>query len=132
MATLGVTYQPGCTSPTDQSYVSTLLPGTSGYAAFADIVQSCTLTAGCLSEGQQCMTLEGQQSQQGECIAACIAQKTNYLMSDNCAWCYGEYSGVCGYTYCLADCAVSSTSAACTSCLSMNCDNSRSLCVAGY
>lgn len=124
-------YDPGCTSYSDATYAATLVPGSSAFNTFAGIVQQCTLTAGCLAEGAQCMTQEGKQVVQGKCVANCIVQQTGYAMSDNCAWCYGEYSGVCGFTYCLADCAVDATTPACQSCLANNCDPSREACKAG-
>ena len=122
---------PGCTSPTDASYIAALLPGTLAYDNFANIVSDCTLKMGCLAVGTQCMAAGGQDIAQGKCISDCIVQQTGWLLSDNCAWCFGEFAGVCAFKSCLSDCAVNAAGPACTSCLATNCDPQANGCKAG-
>ncbi len=122
---------PGCTSYDDAAYVNTLTPGTTAFNNFVNIVQECTTVIGCLNEGTQCLMPEGAQVAQGKCVADCIAQQTGYAISTGCAWCYGEFSGICGYTYCFTPCTPDATSPDCQNCLAMNCDAKREACKAG-
>jgi hypothetical protein len=122
---------PGCTSSMDQSVVQTLNTNASAAAQFAGIVSDCTLKQGCTAKGDTCGTDQGKSIAKGSCIAKCITTTSSAPMSANCAWCYGMYSGECGYNYCLSECAVDATAPGCKNCLLVNCDAKRDACIAG-
>ena len=123
---------PGCTSDSDQSVISLLTPGSAAADNFATIVADCTLKQGCLAKGSTCASNDGKLAAQGLCVAKCINGASGAPpISANCAWCYGEYSGVCGFQSCLSQCAAAPSSAACTACLATNCDGKANACKAG-
>lgn len=137
------TTNPGCTAADDKTWVA-LADGTTVISDnFGDIVSDCTLKQGCLAMGGETCTADEQATSKAICITACIVKECGAVadtdptsakcskISNNCAWCYGRYSGECGFEKCLSDCAVDSSSAACRSCLAANCDTVRDACKTG-
>ena len=125
------TTDPGCTSTADKAAVAALKADTTKGDNFASVVADCTLKNGCLAMGGSCATDDEKSVAQGLCIADCIVANTNSLVSKKCAWCYGEYSGVCGFRYCLNQCAAAPSSKGCSDCLAANCDPVADACKAG-
>lgn len=139
------TTNPGCTSPDDLAWIELVSKDTSGDldSNFGNIVSNATLKQGCLAQGAECATPEEKAIAQGKCIRDKILETCKKLadtdkdsakctkISANCAWCYGEYSGQCGFQFCLSDCAVDSSSTACRDCLKTNCDVKRDACKDG-
>ena len=139
------TSNPGCTSADDLAWLDAVKADTSGNldSNFGALVSDATLKQGCLAQGADCATPEAKAIAQGKCIrdkilAACKkipdsdpASAKCAKVSANCAWCYGEFSGQCGFQYCLSDCAVDSSSDACRTCLKTNCDTVRDACKDG-
>ncbi len=123
---------PGCTGSADQAFVDTLLNDSTKSGSFADQVRDCTLTHGCMAKGTDCPTEAGKLAIQGQCIAQCVVENLDPAVgtvSANCAWCYGAYSGACGFNHCLAECATDTPQ--CTPCLAQWCDTPRDACKAG-
>lgn len=139
------TTDPGCTSADDLAWIDMVAKDTSGDldSNFGNIVSNATLKQGCLAQGAECATPEEKAIAQGKCIRDKILETCKKLadtdkdsakctkISANCAWCYGEYSGQCGFQFCLSDCAVDSSSTACRECLKTNCDVKRDACKDG-
>lgn len=125
------TVNPGCTSSSDYAYLVSLDNSSTAADNFSQIVSDCTLKMGCLAQGTACMTDEGKVNAKGQCIANCIVQASSFAISDHCAWCFGEFSGECGFEKCLSVCAIDSSSTACKNCLSTNCDGPLYDCEAG-
>ena len=137
------TTNPGCTSPDDKTWVTLADQDTPVGNNFGDIVSDCTLKQGCLAMGSDKCTADEQATSKSICITACIVKECQAVadtdpasakckkISNNCAWCYGAYSGECGFEKCLSDCAVDSSSKACRDCLKTNCDTVRDACKDG-
>lgn len=126
------TTNPGCTSADDKTFVDALKTDDKKSSGFQDQVRDCTLTHGCMAKGTDCPTEEGKLAIQGQCIADCIVDNlptTVGKVSKNCAWCYGAYSGACGFNHCLAECATDTPD--CAPCLAKNCDPVRDACKDG-
>jgi hypothetical protein len=122
---------PGCTSTADKAAVAALKADTTKADKFAGVVADCTLKKGCLAKGDECGSDDAKAVEQGLCIASCIVDDSAQLVSANCAWCYGEFSGVCGFRYCLNECAAAPSSKGCGDCLAAHCDPVADACKAG-
>ena len=122
---------PGCTAMTDSGYLGSFANDPKAASDFAAVVQNCTLTQGCLATGNTCTQPDGPDVAQGKCIAGCIAAQSGNKVSERCGWCYGEYSGVCGFKNCLSQCAIAPDSTDCKTCLATNCDAKLEACKAG-
>lgn len=138
------TTNPGCTSADDKAWLAAAdAPGSKLGDNFGNIVSDCTLKQGCLAMGTQCADDKEKAIAKGKCIRDCIIKECGAIkdedpasakcgkMTGNCAWCYGEYSGECGFEKCLSVCAVDSSSTACRDCLKANCDTVRDACKDG-
>jgi len=121
---------PGCTSASDQALIGSLTPGSDAYALFAQTVFNCTFE-GCLAKGFTCATAEGKDIAAGLCAATCLHSLSQVPLSANCAWCFGEYAGVCGAKNCEAQCPLTPSAPACAACLASKCDAKVSACIAG-
>lgn len=109
---------PGCTSDGDKAFFTSLQNDAALTKQFTDIVRNCTLNKGCLAK-----TCE---SDKVKCISECIEKDLANAASYQCSYCYGLYSGYCGFKKCLAVCAVDSPD--CAPCLAENCDGKRDAC----
>ena len=109
---------PGCTSDGDKAFFTSLQNDAALTKQFTDIVRNCTLNKGCLAK-----TCE---SDKVKCISECIEKDLANAASYQCSYCYGLYSGYCGFKKCLAVCAVDSPE--CAPCLAQNCDVKRDAC----
>jgi len=122
----------GCTGAIDKTFVDVLKADSAKASKFADQVRDCTLTHGCMAKGTDCPNEEGKVAIQGQCIAKCISENldpTIGKVTENCSWCYGAYSGACGFNHCLAECATDTPE--CTPCLAKWCDPVADACKAG-
>lgn len=109
---------PGCTSQADKDFFTGLQNDPEATKDFTDIVRNCTLNKGCLAK--TCET------DKIDCISKCIETDLAQAASYQCSYCYGLYSGYCGFKKCLAVCAVDSPD--CAPCLAQNCDIKRDAC----
>ncbi len=137
------TTNPGCTAADDKTWVTLAADTTAISDNFGNIVSDCTLKQGCLAQGDACTTDADKATAKALCITTCILKECQTIpdsdsasakcakISNNCAWCYGRYSGECGFEKCLTDCATDSSSAACRDCLKTNCDTVRDACKDG-
>ena len=133
----------GCTGTDDKAWVTLANETTAVGDNFGDIVSDCTLKRGCLAQGDTCSSDADKATAKAICITNCIVRECETIpdsdptsakcakVSLNCAWCYGRYSGECGFENCLSDCAVNSSSPACRDCLKKNCDGVRNDCKDG-
>lgn len=121
---------PGCTALSDQYFLATLSGSSTAQATFDQTLANCELTKGCLAQGGQCTTSDGQAIAQAKCVATCVYNSQTGALSNNCAWCFGQYAE-CSFQYCLGDCAAG-PSGACSTCLAGYCDAQREQCIAGY
>ncbi len=122
----------GCTGTTDKALVAAMDADKTKSSDFADQVRTCTLTHGCMAKGTDCPNEEGKVAIQGQCIGQCVVDNMPAAfgkISANCAWCYGAYSGACGFNHCLAECATDTPE--CNPCLAKNCDPVRDACKDG-
>jgi hypothetical protein len=122
----------GCTGAADKTFVDALKTDDKKSTAFADQVRECTLTHGCMAKGSDCPDEAGKVAIQGQCIAQCVVDNLDPAVGKttlNCAWCYGAYSGACGFNHCLAECATDTPE--CTPCLAKWCDPVRDACKDG-
>jgi hypothetical protein len=122
------TIDPGCTSSADQASLATLTPGSDAAALFGQVVLNCTL-GGCLTKGGSCPTNDGKDVAEGLCIAGCIRSTSTLPVSPNCAWCFGEFTGVCGFKFCENECSVIASSSACQTCLATHCGAQTTACM---
>ncbi len=137
------TTNPGCTATDDAAWVKLAADTTAISNNFGDIVADCTLKQGCLAMGGTCTVDGDAATAKAICITDCVQKECAALtdtdpasakcakITKGCAWCYGRYSGECGFEKCLSDCAVDSSSDACRACLKANCDGVRDDCKDG-
>lgn len=122
----------GCTNAADKSFIAAMDKDTALSGKFANQVRDCTLTHGCMAKGSDCPNEAGKVAIQGQCIAQCIVDNLDPAVGKatlNCAWCYGAYSGACGFNHCLAECATDTPE--CSPCLAKWCDPVRDACKNG-
>ncbi len=122
----------GCTNAADKSFIAAMDKDSALSGKFADQVRDCTLTHGCMAKGTDCPNEDGKVAIQGQCIAQCIVDNLDPAIGKataNCAWCYGAYSGACGFNHCLAECATDTPQ--CSPCLAKWCDPVRDACKEG-
>ena len=122
------TTNPGCTSSADQAALAALNTGSDAAALFSQVVLNCTV-GGCLTHGASCPTDDGKEVAEGLCVAACIRSTSSLQVSANCAWCFGEFTGICGHKFCQNECALVASAAACQSCLAAHCQAQATACM---
>jgi hypothetical protein len=109
---------PGCTGAADKTFITGLSGDETAADDFANILRTCTLQKGCLAK-----TCE---SDKIKCISECLKKDVDDAISYQCSYCYGTYSGYCGFKKCLAVCATDTPD--CAPCLAANCDIKRDAC----
>ena len=115
--------EPGCSSAADKAFVEALKADKNKAGPFADTVRDCTLTHGCMAKGKDCSDEAGTVALQGTCIAKCIVETLDPAVgspSEKCAWCYGAFTGACGFNHCIGECATDTPE--CDPCLAKWCD----------
>ena len=109
----------GCSASGDAAYVAGLAQDAAKGSAFRQLLTNCMLTSGCTNQGDP--NTPAGLAKIASCVNTCVLKSAEKGISESCVNCY-SINGICGFSKCLAKCAVDSGSQGCKDCLACNCD----------